>query len=96
MAKLTISVMVIMDSSVDIATIPADISASPPYLVANMVDIAAIGADAEITQDTISTPRIPKRYRAPNMRAGIRISLVPKAANSPFERNTFLKFRFPM
>ena len=61
LARPTINVMVTIERSVEEATQLAESLASPSYLVANIVDMAATGALAEMTQETSREPCTPSR-----------------------------------
>ena len=62
--------MVIIESSVDTATVSADSSLFPPNFIVNIVELAATGADADTAQATSSVPLTPNSYVMPRTMAG--------------------------
>lgn len=67
--------MVNMERTVLIETIVADNGVSELNFSENMVETAATGADADITEDTRRLPRMPKAYTIISIKIGEAISL---------------------
>ena len=68
--------IVITDSIVLKETVVTESDVSPPYLEANIVVIAAVGAQAHIVQATSTSPLIPQRYIPNKTKAGNRSNLI--------------------
>ena len=69
--------MVIMENSVVVETRLTERDTSLSYFVANIVVVAADGAEVAITDATSILPLIPQRYIMKSDKAGITRSLKP-------------------
>ena len=64
------------DSIVLSETVLTDKGVSPPYLEANIVVIAAVGAAAQIVHATNTSPLIPQRYIPNKTKDGNKSNLI--------------------